>query len=165
MMRPLIGIIGLTVVILSLLWSFRMGEKSMELAYIKKIEEINRKAEAELKTQQVKIDEITASHIKQRESERARIVRLENELRSRKAVKSCIQDTSGNITAFINDDVLRVLREAASDQRIPKATSTKGFIDPETAVTADHLGAYSFYAIEQYNSCAADYNTLVEMVK
>jgi len=164
-MRPLVGIIGLAGVILALLWTYRAGEKSMELHYTKKIEEINRKADEYLKLQQVKIDEITSSHIKERESERTRIVRLENELRSRKAVKSCIQNTSGNITAFINNDVLRVLREAANDQRIPKAPSTKGFIDPETAVTADHLGAYCLYAIAQYNSCAADYNLFIEVVK
>src|SRR5512139_2985333 len=108
-------VLTLAGVILVCWWCYHMGEKSMELEYTKRIAEINQEAETDLKRQQVKINEIETTYIRQLAESESRRDRLENELRTRKAVKNCVQDISGHITAFIADDVVRVLREAADN--------------------------------------------------
>jgi len=142
-----------------------MGEKSMELEYTKRIAEINRQAEVELNKQQVKINEIETTYIRQLTESKSRADRLENELRTRKAVKSCVQDTSGNITAFIADDVVRLLREAADKQGLPKAANPSRVVDPKKPITADSLSAYTFATIEEYNLCALQLNALIKVAK
>ena len=142
-----------------------MGEKSMELEYTKRIAEINQEAENDLKRQQVKINEIETTYIRQLAESESRRDRLEAELRTRKTVKNCVQDMSGHITAFINDDVVRVLREAADHKGLPKATDSTRTPDPQKPVTADSLSQYTFTAIEEYNNTALQLNTLIQVCK
>lgn len=162
-MKLIASLVLLAAFTLACWWCYHMGETSMELEYTKRITELNLQAENELKSKQVQINEIQYTRATEQFAAQARIKRLENELQSGKAVKSCVQNMSGTVTALIADDVNRVLREATSDQRIPQATDSTGYVDTQTPVTADHLAGYSFYTIEQYNQVAADYNALVEM--
>jgi FtsZ-interacting cell division protein ZipA len=110
------------------------------------------------------IHALETKRVEDKETADQRIKQLEKRIK-RPALASCNTDSSGRIDSVISDSVISVLTETVDDPRIPKADNPAGFVDPQETVTTDTLAAYSFYTIEQYNNCAADYNSLIDMVK
>jgi len=144
-------------------WYYKQEAINAKIFYDSQIAAIEKKSETERKLSEERNNDIEAKRLIDKKAAEERIKQLAK--RQKPVVTSCSADDRGIVSAAISDGAVRLLRDTANDPRLSAPDDPTGFIDPKETVTADSIAAYSFYDIEQYNQCAADFNALGLMVK
>lgn len=161
-MKILAGIlIIITLVFLGYQWGIN-SQKARQAIAVTRVQdqaakELNRKTEA--------LNDISYRFHETAAKQAGAIQKLQEQLRSRPAVKNCVAQPGGGFVAFIDDGHIRMLDAAARGESGLSAEDRSGLAGKTGAVTADQHVQYTAYAIGQYNECAGQLNALIDSVK
>jgi hypothetical protein len=121
------AIIISTLVAAVLWWSYQAGQNKAELTCQKTLTEISETSEANRKAEEVKINAIETKRVEAEQTEVERLRLLVERLR---ASKPRVSDNPDNPASRIPIDAYVVLREAASDDRLPEAPDPASLTSP-----------------------------------
>lgn len=145
------------------LWfSYQAGQNKITIQCQQTLTSLSEQSEASRKADEDKINDLETKRVKaeQTAGERSRLLaeRLQRD-------KPRVSDNPDKPACPVSPTVISVLNESTSDPRLSEASDPTGFVSPEETVTANTVAEYSLYTIEEYNTCAADYNALIDMIK
>ena len=123
-MKWIITSIVLAALTAALSLSYKLGENESKVWYQSELGRINAESASLKKSSEESINGIETQRIKDKEAADERIKQLAK--RQRPVVTGCTTSASGVVSAGISDGAVRLLRETADDNRIPKASDTSG---------------------------------------
>jgi len=98
------------------------------------------------------------------EAERSAHENTKNSIKQKPTVQNCIRNNDGSSSAFITSGTIRVLASSINSKALPTAGNSVGVAGEKNTATANDLSTYSGYSITEYNMCAIQLNSLINIV-